>query len=406
MFIKRCQEIWLRMMDEPFRLFFPLGIFCALFGAGYWPLKLYEIAFENTPAQWHSFFQIFGFLFAFVLGFLTTAVPRLTQAGSLTSRELLILFSLYLITILSVANGIYLQAIIFAFCQILFLIFILARRFSRRRRNPPESFIFMPFAFVSGLVGLGLMGSFYFNPVVVSSSLFDLGKALAFQGFILFLLIGVGGFLVRSILGFAPPLPTGSGEALLLSKFKKTTLIWHVVAAVFLFSSFFLETYFSRSFGLGVRAVVVTAESLFQIGIFRHSHRQQLTATTLRIAYGLLSLGYWSMAFFSAEYTLGLLHIVLVGGFSLTTFAVATRVILSHCGHSDLLKKQYVPLTLVTSLVVMGMTARVVADFMPDIYGDHLIYAGTAWVSGLLVWTFFILLKALRHTLREKDMKS
>ena len=53
-------------IPEPYRIFFPLGIFMGLWGVSYWPL--YAIGFlETIPLAQHIDIQIQGFLFAFIL---------------------------------------------------------------------------------------------------------------------------------------------------------------------------------------------------------------------------------------------------------------------------------------------------------------------------------------------------
>src|SRR6476646_10948863 len=65
------------MTRDPYRLFFPLGILFGLAGVAIWPLYSFGLT-ATYSGRSHAFVQIYGFLYAFVAGFLLTAVPRFT----------------------------------------------------------------------------------------------------------------------------------------------------------------------------------------------------------------------------------------------------------------------------------------------------------------------------------------
>jgi len=68
--------VWRR---EPFRIFFPLGIALAWIGIGHW--VAYAAGWIGTySCTAHGLVQIQGFLLAFALGFLLTAIPRRTAS--------------------------------------------------------------------------------------------------------------------------------------------------------------------------------------------------------------------------------------------------------------------------------------------------------------------------------------
>jgi hypothetical protein len=138
-----------------------------------------------------------------------------------------------------------------------------------------------------------------------------------------------------------------------------------------------------------------------QIKIHRRSPSGKLTARALQVALWLLVVGMWLPVFASAQYSIGLMHFILVGGFALSTFSVATRVILSHCGYGQILNGSYKPFSLAVGFMLFGVFMRVSADFIPQVYEHHLAYAGLFWLVGLSIWTVAILGKALRDTLRH-----
>src|SRR5215472_3792738 len=62
---------------DPYRIFFPLGIILGAMGVTIWPLYYYGIT-EGYSGRAHAFVQTDGFLYAFIAGFLLTAIPRFT----------------------------------------------------------------------------------------------------------------------------------------------------------------------------------------------------------------------------------------------------------------------------------------------------------------------------------------
>src|SRR3954447_22338642 len=62
---------------DPYRIFFPLGIILGAIGVSIWPLYYYGVS-EGYSGRAHAFVQTDGFLYAFIVGFLLTAIPRFT----------------------------------------------------------------------------------------------------------------------------------------------------------------------------------------------------------------------------------------------------------------------------------------------------------------------------------------
>ncbi len=86
------------LVDEGFRLFFPLGaIYAAL-----WPLQWVLVfgldlpmARSTPPGLWHAHEMIFGAFGAALIGFITTAVPEWTDTPKMQGRRLLVLAGLW-----------------------------------------------------------------------------------------------------------------------------------------------------------------------------------------------------------------------------------------------------------------------------------------------------------------------
>src|SRR5262245_7026767 len=85
---------------DPYRVFFPLGIVLGAIGVSVWPLYYYGVT-EGYSGRAHAFVQTDGFLYAFILGFLLTAIPRFTGTEPFSRRLQYILAAI--VTIAAIA---------------------------------------------------------------------------------------------------------------------------------------------------------------------------------------------------------------------------------------------------------------------------------------------------------------
>jgi len=393
-------QILNRIANEPFRLFFPLGTLCAFIGVLFWPIKIFEWGlFENTSGRYHSYMQIFGFMLAFVIGFITTAFPKLTKTKTLNYFELSILVFDYSLLLWAVSLENFFLVHLFFALTLVTLLLILGRRFLSRDRNPPETFVFLPIALICALTGSFINVGIATGTLNSLPSILELGNHLIFQGFILFLLLGIGGFLIRSILGWANKLPESKGDKLSVPPYNIRRVFFHITIALGIFASFFIESFLSEGFGTFLRAILVTIEVFGQIKIHKISKSGKLTAYSLQIALWLLVSGCWAIAIVPKEYYVDVLHLAFAGGFALATISVATRVILSHCGYSHLLQKAYLPFTIAITFLIIGLVSRILSVLVVDSYFNHLAYAGLFWGIGLIIWTVFVLSRCVKNTI-------
>jgi uncharacterized protein involved in response to NO len=146
----------MRVLREPFRIFFVIGFFAALAGVGIWPLYQWGIHGWFSGVM-HARLQIEGFLGCFVAGFLLTAIPRMLEVRPCTKTELAILISLMVCCLgAHIAREAFIGDAAF-FGVILFLITFAARRFASRKDLPPPYFILVPVGFLHALTGLTLL---------------------------------------------------------------------------------------------------------------------------------------------------------------------------------------------------------------------------------------------------------
>lgn len=368
--------------EEPFRLFFPLGLVSGIVGLVLWPLFL-SGAMSIYPGIMHARLMIEGFMGAFIIGFLGTAGPRLLSAPHFTRTELGVLLTLYLSTVAAhlsawAALGDGLFSILLAS-----LIVILARRFVRRDELPPPNFVLVICGLLCGAAGAAVSALTTRFPDWPRLHYF--GTLLLSQGFVLLPVLGVGVFLFPRFLG----VPFGAELADLRRATPqwKRKAIYAAFAVVAFIGSFAIESAgLIRAAGT-LRFASATAYVISQMPTVLKFGRASLLGQFVRVSVWLLLLGLLWPVFLPAYRVAGL-HIVFIGGFMLAVFTVATRVMLGHSGQIHLCKRPLPFLIATTVLLSLGLFTRVSADFLSSVAGRniHLIYAAILCIAAALVW--------------------
>ncbi|MEO6742053.1 MAG: NnrS family protein, partial [Chthoniobacteraceae bacterium] len=345
---------------EPFRIFFPLATLLGLSGVSLWPL-FFSGLHKFYPGPMHARLMIEGFLAGFVIGFLGTALPRLLSAPPLNRGELWTLVALYLTTA-GLHIGEQPRAGDVAFI-VLMLCFggCMITRVRRRTELPPPGFVLVAFGFLSGLVGplLWLCGTQGW----VSGRLTMFGAMLLNQAFVLFLLLGVGTFLLPRFLRLRNVRPmaeerTASRGWLLRAAFSCAT-------GIALLASFWIEAGDMLSpTAAWLRAVAAVGYLMAMIPFHRQSDPLRTAAFAAQIALLALVVGLVFPLFWPAQRVAGM-HVVFLGGFSLITFTVATRVVLGHSGNETLFDTRLPSLQIAMLLLLTGSVLRAVGDFLP-----------------------------------------
>src|SRR5215831_12184714 len=188
-------------LREPYRIFFPLGMLFGLCGVAIWPLYSFGVT-ATYSGRSHVLVQIFGFLYAFIAGFLLTAVPRFTGTEPPAMITQIALASVLTISVVaSELRAFALGSIAFVVAHAI-LLTLVARRFARRKQNPPATFVLIGLGLLAGAAGALLMSGVALD--LISASWDLLGKRLLTEGMVMLLVLGVGGFLGPRLLGFAP----------------------------------------------------------------------------------------------------------------------------------------------------------------------------------------------------------
>ena len=355
---------------DPYDVLFPVGILTSLLAAFLW------VAFQNSwvsffPRQTHGNLMFFGFLWAFVSGFLMTAIPKMTQTSIANIFEIFAAVFLVLLQwVLNLRNMGSVSVGLFAL-QVFVLILFVGRRFLQRRQIPFEGFVYFPFALFWGLAG---PFSFFLFPQFGSSMLY----VFSGQAVILNLICGLGSRLIP-VLSRIPGalMPDAAGQ--------HKRMIEIGLYAICLNLTFVLEALGATQAGYLIRAIFISAVAVRYFKVFTRPSVRTYVGWGLKSAVICLIVGYGLLGVFPEGSSLPFLHLVYIGGYSLITLMVATRVTLAHGGYSlELeLKSKHIVFIFLILLIGAALRAFVVGS---DLVAKGLSWSAYAFMVGLGAW--------------------
>ena len=364
---------------EPFRIFFPLGLFLGAIGVALWPLFVWH-AIEFYPAQAHVRLMIEGLMGSFIIGFLGTAGPRLLDASPLLAAETCALLVLQIVSaFLHLTQRQTIGDIVFLVLLLLF-VGIMASRARGRDDPPPPQFVLVLFGLVNAIAGVFVITAAKSMP----SGLFanQLGSLMLNEGFVLFPILGVGAFFFPKLLGGAKPEPSDLRIAKLL--WIKRAVIAALTGLV-IWISFVLEALGWVRIGAVVRGLTTLIYFVRQGHLLEKPNGPPFLAQCFRLGALLLVAGLF-LPLILPGYRVASLHLTFIGGFSVIIFTVSTRVIIGHAGQSHLFRKRLRFLMAALTLLIIAMISRVGADFVPPARNSHLVYAALIWLLAATVW--------------------
>ena len=368
------------LRQEPFRLFFPLGVMASIVGVSLWPM-LYAGWLGFYPGEAHARIMIQGFVSAFALGFLGTAFPKMIESPSLTWPELGLLLTSGIGGVISLALGhVAAGDGFFLFTWVLMAACLAVRLAFLRKDLPPPGFVLAGMGLVAGITGtlMLLIGRI----AVLSEFQRALAHLLLYEAFILGPIIGIGGFLFPRFFTAQPD--------------TERSPTWNQRAVrAFIVGLAILGTYLAQASGWTfiapvVRALIVATYFLSQCAPFRCGAGTGSLSFMLQAAIACLLLGIL-ISGVSLVFRVAIKHILFIGGYGLLILAVATRVTWGHSGNIDLAEGKRRSLRIILGVVLMGMTTRVVADLVPAIRVSHHIYASLSWVIAAGIWSWAVL---------------
>ncbi|HEX5177132.1 MAG TPA: NnrS family protein [Chthoniobacteraceae bacterium] len=372
--------------EEPFRIFFPLGVLAGISGVSLWPLYFTGIH-QFYPGIMHARLMIEGFMGAFVIGFLGTAGPRLTGTAHFSRTELWSLLLLFGATIGTHIGENYFAGDLLFLALLLLFAARMSARFSRRTDLPPPTFALVAFAFVNAIAATilliaGAIGS-------GSPRCTQLGMLLLYQGFVLYLVLGIGGFLLPRFL-VLPAKPELPETREITAQWGRRALFALAIGLVLL-ASFVVEVFtIAPRMAALMRFLAAATFLASEIPLHRSAARRVTLTRALRLALILLVLGLFFPVLWPWQRVAGL-HLVFIGGFTLVAFTVATRVVLGHTGQGHLVAEPLRFLRATTALLLIGAAFRISGDFFMESRGPLLNAASYAWIAAALVWSWRVL---------------
>ncbi len=356
------------MTVEPYRKLFALGLVSGIIGVGLWPL--YLTGHVTYPILPHSQIMVTGMFLAFVSGFLMTALPKMSGTAPASVMESWVAVGLLVGSVFMALVGQNVLASALAGGQFIFLIQFAVRRFLKRQANPPQGFLFVPFGLLWGLLAMSLQtleGAGFLLPAPFS----ELGKIGIQQAFLLNLVVGLGSRLIPflSRVGVADPM-----RQLTESKAKGLSIL------VALNLSFLLEPVLPTWSVYCLRGVVLGVAAVVLFGIFKKPSQVTIVGVSLRASVLMMTAAYLGIGFFP-QFQLALLHIVFIGGYTLLTLTIATRVTLAHGGHS-LIPEVRSPALVATLMLLTVAAALRMLSILP--------WASAFWLLAVLTWSIGI----------------
>lgn len=369
----------------PFRIFFPLGIVCGIWGASVWVLFATHVT-DTYPGTTHPDVMMGGFLFSFAAGFLMTAVPRFTASFAAAAWEIAAVAVSVLATVAcdvaALWNPDWRAKSLLASCVAIALVMAFcARRFLARKASPPPFFAFVGMGLVMGFAGSLVL--FLNEAGFLSDGAIATGRSLYYHGMMLSLVLGVGSRLVPALLGLVASPLEGPVERSALA-----------FAGLFA-ASFPIELAVSQEGGRALRALIATLIAIGRWRIHRPPPQHGVLQTWIRLSGLSLVAGLWLYAL-APGYAVHGVHLAFIGGLSLLTMLVATRVTLSHGGFGTSLERTSRALWWSGVGFLVAAVTRVLAFAVPRAYAHHLAYAAVVWILAILVWAAAFLGKLTR----------
>lgn len=354
-------------VDNPYKPLFSLGIVSGLLGVMVWPLFTHHwLAFY--PKQAHVQIMFFGFFWSFVAGFLFTAIPRMT--GTPLASVVDVLIAAVLIAVQNVINytPYYESSAVVFIGQTLYLLYFIVPRFLEKRKIPFDGFLFFPAAFAMSLLG-----------VVFYQVYGDMRFLIILSGeaFLTNLIIGLGSRLIPAV----SRLPNAFMHPGMAVPLRWKTMF---VKVFLLNTSFVAEAMGYKDLGNILRLLVVGYIAVDSFGLLKKGTVFSVVALGLKCSVFFMIMSYVARLIPSDHNPVAHSHLLYIGGFSLLTLMIATRVALAHSQTSLDYELKSILVFSVVALVSLSALMRWLANY--DI-SDVWIYLSIAFfTSAYLIW--------------------
>jgi len=366
---------------EPYRILFPLGAMISVIGVLLWPLFVMGWL-PYYPGIPHARLMVQGFVFSFVAGFLSSALPHMLEVRGIAIWQTLLLAGIIFSAAVAHLAGLTLWGDALFALSVPMLLAMVLRRWPERKDLPPPGFALAALGLISGWMGsLLLVASGW---VAMSPFVSGLARLLTHHGFILFPVLGVGAYLLPRMVGMpnrhliTPKSPVCSPDWTRRARF----MLW---CGAFLIVSFVLEASGFVRYGYAMRSVVTIGCLLSEVPFHRvrrlpGSIPWALTLAAISILAGLIVITIFPLR------QMTYLHVVFISGYGLLILNISARVMLGHSGNAPLIYARSAASKWITGLVILAMATRVSADLLPRMQLTHYAYAAITWVVVIALW--------------------
>lgn len=345
-------------MDElcrnPYRLLFPLGVALSWAGVSHWALHAAGLFLDYRP-RFHAMAQTQGFMTCMALGFLFTMIPRRTGTAPPRPGQLLLATVGPVAVVLAAWNSRWVMAQVVWLLVALMVVEFIARRFGGPGESrTPNGFVWIPASLLLGVVGsaLALLSEIAMLPL----SWTLVGQRMVQQGFFVGLILGVGGSLALPLMtrGERPQAGPVTGR-------DRAARAAHLLGAVALAASFWVEVNHSLQLAMAIRAAVTFGVVAGAARLWRRPSRPGANAWIIWFAAWLLPAGYLVAALMPLSYRAGL-HITFIGGFATLSLAIAAQVLLGHGDYPELVRGWPVAALVLCVCMSGALLARVLME--------------------------------------------
>lgn len=360
---------------DPYRVFFPIGLLNAFLAVGVWFLR--DLPWLSAPALFiHGKLIAGGFLWAFITGFLMTAVPKMTGASPASRIEFLIPLGA-MAAMLATAWGIDPRPFYFShLLLVLFLISFVARRHITSNRPAPIFFSHIGLALLLAAAG----------DVYHAQGYSSMGVMLLQVGAVLLLVLGIGTRFFSFLTGI-PSIFESTTQKLPRYAFHTCGVL--VAGSLWLAGEGYLWAY-----------AVLSILALVYLFVFWKVQRKSERHTALRYAMTTVATMIpmsFALSWLLPQQFLTWLHLLFIGCFGLITFSVATRVTLSHGAFPVDIEMKSKALWWVVGCIVLAALTRLGYGITTDAWWQKswMHTAAGFWVAAATIWTVVFLKKIL-----------
>lgn len=352
---------------EPFRVFFPLGIALAWTGTGHW-IAYWAGWIASYSCAAHALVQTQGFLLAFAVGFLLTAIPRRTNSAPAPGPGVIAAIAALVLGAAAAFAERWWLAECCAIAVVAGVVGFALRRFATGGRRPPAAFVLVP-------LGLACMVG---GAATIASGGDTLGRLLVTQGTFLCLVMGAGALVLPLMSGGTPPPDLGTAGA-------TRAAVAYAASGVVVIATLVAESGGSIRLAPMLRGATVAATLVRGAGIAGPLPNASSNRRLARLAAGLVPAGPL-VAGLLPDYRVPALHLTFIGGFGLLALSVGTHVTASHCGGLATVRdgrSRFV--RAVAAGVLVALAGRLTADATAT-YFEHLAAAALVWILATGLW--------------------